>query len=41
MTRLPVCGDAIKEDTEACDDGNLSANDGCNELCQIEYPRCI
>jgi len=30
------CGDGIKEDLEACDDGNNDNLDGCNAACQIE-----
>lgn len=32
-----VCGDGVRQSGENCDDGNLIANDGCNELCQLEY----
>jgi cysteine-rich repeat protein len=31
-----VCGDAVKAPTEACDDGNLAAGDGCTSTCSIE-----
>jgi len=32
----PVCGDGVLHGSngEACDDGNLAADDGCNELCK-------
>ena len=30
------CGDNLVLDGEACDDGNLEINDGCNDICQIE-----
>jgi cysteine-rich repeat protein len=31
-----VCGDAVLELPEACDDGNLKSGDGCSDLCAIE-----
>lgn len=31
-----ACGDGIVNGTEACDDGNTTANDGCNATCVIE-----
>lgn len=31
-----MCGNAIQESGEQCDDGNLSNNDGCSYLCQVE-----
>lgn len=30
------CGDAKKEGSEACDDGNVAADDGCSATCTIE-----
>lgn len=33
---LPICGNAVKESGEACDDGNINDNDGCSSACQIE-----
>lgn len=30
------CGDGIQDQGEDCDDGNTSAGDGCNSLCQDE-----
>ncbi len=32
----PVCGDGVVQGSngEECDDGNLAADDGCNELCK-------
>jgi cysteine-rich repeat protein len=36
----PVCGNAILEAGEQCDDGNLSGNDGCSSLCAIENAIC-
>ncbi len=30
------CGDAVVEGDETCDDENLVAGDGCNEVCQLE-----
>ena len=46
-----VCGDANREGSEQCDDGNTEPGDGCGADCQIEagfhcadgasvYPRC-
>ncbi len=32
------CGNGIREEGEACDDGNLSNGDGCSALCTIEPP---
>lgn len=32
----PTCGNARVEGAETCDDGNLTAGDGCNGSCQIE-----
>lgn len=34
--RLPGCGDNILDFAEGCDDGNVAAGDGCNQVCQIE-----
>lgn len=31
-----ICGDGVAEGSEACDDGNTDAGDGCNTTCQIE-----
>jgi len=31
-----VCGDGIVTPGEACDDGNVAANDGCSPACTIE-----
>ena len=31
-----ICGDAAIVDGELCDDGNVAAGDGCDELCQVE-----
>lgn len=31
-----VCGDAVLETPEVCDDGNLQNGDGCSNLCTIE-----
>jgi fibro-slime domain-containing protein len=33
---LPVCGDGKKEGTEACDDGDDDAADGCSATCALE-----
>ncbi len=32
----PSCGNNILEGTEACDDGNLVPEDGCNATCDLE-----
>ncbi len=34
------CGDGIKQQEEACDDGNNTNLDGCNNLCQKENVAC-
>jgi len=34
-----VCGNAKKEGSEACDDGNKANGDGCSSTCTIE-PKC-
>lgn len=33
----PVCGDGSLDDGEQCDDGNLTAGDGCSAMCELEY----
>lgn len=33
---MPVCGDGKIEGSEACDDGNRSAGDGCSRNCAVE-----
>ena len=36
-TAPPGCGDGIvNQASEACDDGNALAGDGCNGICQVE-----
>jgi len=35
----PACGNGIKEEQEACDDGNLNNKDGCSADCQSDE-RC-
>ncbi len=32
----PVCGDGLKKGSEACDDGNTVAGDGCSPTCTTE-----
>lgn len=32
----PICGNALKEKDEACDDGNNKNGDGCSASCQVE-----
>ncbi len=34
------CGNGIVEASEQCDDGNTTADDGCNASCQLEYYSC-
>jgi cysteine-rich repeat protein len=36
-----VCGDAIVDSAEACDDGNVTNHDGCSEDCTIVEPGFI
>ncbi|MCH2109649.1 MAG: DUF4215 domain-containing protein, partial [Polyangiaceae bacterium] len=33
---FPRCGDAVRDDGEACDDGNTKADDGCSSDCLRE-----
>jgi len=33
---VPVCGDGVLGGTEACDDGNNTAGDGCSTACAVE-----
>ncbi|MCZ7683372.1 MAG: DUF4215 domain-containing protein [Sandaracinaceae bacterium] len=32
----PVCGDGVLAGTEACDDGDTTAGDGCSDTCTVE-----
>jgi cysteine-rich repeat protein len=32
-----VCGDGTRAGSEECDDGNLTAGDGCSATCTVEY----
>lgn len=32
----PVCGNAVREGTEQCDDGNAASLDGCDSTCRFE-----
>ncbi len=34
----PGCGDGVRTDDEACDDGNLMAGDGCAQNCLVVEP---
>ncbi len=34
----PECGNAVKEHSETCDDGNLVPGDGCDDRCRAEIP---
>src|SRR5262249_9737741 len=31
-----ICGNGVLEPTETCDDGNLTAGDGCSAACAVE-----
>ncbi len=31
-----LCGNAVQEQTEACDDGNSVSGDGCSDMCAVE-----
>lgn len=33
----PTCANNIQEHGEACDDGNLTPDDGCDEKCRLEF----
>jgi len=35
----PRCGDGTRQESEACDDGNLLSGDGCSKQCFNEGPR--
>lgn len=35
--RLVVCGDGLKDSSEACDDGNRVNGDGCSSQCLLEW----
>ncbi len=32
----PTCGDGVSDPLEFCDDGNTTANDGCDAKCEVE-----
>lgn len=34
-SNLAICGNGIKEYSEACDDGNTISGDGCSSDCQL------
>ena len=34
----PGCGNGVLTDDEACDDGNKTSGDGCNETCLVSEP---
>ena len=36
----PVCGDGMREGSEACDDGNTDDGDGCSAACVVEPNEC-
>lgn len=36
MCNPPMCGNGILEGTEACDDNNPNAGDGCSDQCMVE-----
>ncbi len=33
---MHICGNGIKTSSEACDDGNTAASDGCSTVCTVE-----
>ena len=33
----PICGNSALEHSETCDDGNVEAGDGCDQLCRREF----
>ena len=33
---LPICGNSIVDEGEACDDGNIQDGDGCSSVCESE-----
>mgnify|MGYP001190330475 CR=1 FL=1 len=35
LPELPICGDALVDGKEECDDGNANAGDGCNPPCTL------
>jgi cysteine-rich repeat protein len=35
----PDCGNAVKEHSETCDDGNVDPGDGCDEVCRQELSK--
>ncbi|MFZ2911741.1 MAG: myxococcus cysteine-rich repeat containing protein, partial [Candidatus Absconditicoccaceae bacterium] len=36
-----VCGNNILEGIEQCDNGNITAGDGCSATCTLETPSCV
>ncbi len=38
--KVPKCGNARREGTEECDDGNKSNGDGCSRTCTLEPQLC-
>jgi len=36
LTSSVVCGDAVRDPLEGCDDGNTEAGDGCGGNCEVE-----
>ena len=36
LIKYPLCGDAIIDDGEQCDDGNTASGDGCSATCREE-----
>ncbi len=39
-TLITFCGDAVINNQEECDDGNLTNGDGCSSTCEIEVECC-
>jgi cysteine-rich repeat protein len=38
---LPVCGNAVREAGEQCDDGNTTNTDGCSGVCKFEQAQRV
>ncbi len=36
LTPAFVCGNGVRENAEACDDGNMTSGDGCSATCTLE-----
>ena len=40
ISENPMCGNAVLESGEQCDDGNVNDGDGCSALCDVEIDFC-